>query len=478
MRALRCPPSSWPPQPNLASVLLLSLAACGSPEAPPIPPTNEIGPPPEASASCLPPFPTFAQENFLIADIQGGRSCTAYLEQDVCVLGIFRDCTDTRSQPREWQGKVETRLREEDGEPITTVTLDAFDPEGPNGPSPNCCTGELRQPEDAPPWALLRCGVNNCRNPNDDAHAGFYLERTGAQPEPYGEASTSHQAPRGVTGAVLVSATRELWLAGDALYAAELQGSSAPAQLSNENIHGLIAPPSGQVYVLTSTAVERWTPASRSVSDRSTLPATPRGMTLGDAGLAVFFRAGDQTRVQLRDPQNLATVLQDRTFSGRTDEIAALPGGGFALIIEGRLDLPRLADDLSERPPLEQPGGALKRFVLGPPDRLAFLAACSNVYPDTRCYFELDPASETLRRIGTPDRDPAVAVAFDPSFNLAILTDGRGEITVIDRVDWRPLFSARFGLQRPVTGLVGDPETGDFYAIDRDGESILRVVRR
>ncbi len=369
-------------------------------------------------------------------------------------------------------------MLQDNGEPITTVTLNAFDPEGPNGPSPTCCTGELRQPEGAPPWAYLRCGVNNCRNPNDDAHAGFYLERAGAQPEPYGEVGPTLQAPRGVKNAILVSATRELWTAGEGLHIVDPQGAAAPEQVSGEFVHRVINAPGDRVYVLTSTAVERWTPMSRSIADRGTLPAVPSEMALGESGLAVVFRSGDQTRVQLRDPQNLTTVLHDRTFTGRTTEIAAIPGGGFALIVEGRLDLPHLDADLSELPGLEQPGGELKRFIVGPPDRLTFLGECSDVYPDARCYFELDPQDGAVRRIGTPDREPAQGVAFDPSFNFAIISDARGEITVIDRVDWRPLFAAQFALGRPVTSLVSDPETGDFYAIDRGEVSALRVLRR
>src|SRR5262249_55091123 len=128
---------------------LCVLSACSSPQPPAIPDRETIGPPREASSECKPPTHMFAQDWFAIADLDIGSTCNAFIEQDECVIAIFRDCTDHDSTPpRSWQGAIGgppqldielIRTRETSGSIMSR--------------SPISCTGSLQDVTDQPVWA-------------------------------------------------------------------------------------------------------------------------------------------------------------------------------------------------------------------------------------------------------------------------------------------------------------------------------------
>jgi hypothetical protein len=82
----------------------LLLAACGADDAGLR--FADFPPPPPLALSCG-PAPTLGQREVLFADLDAGRSCRVFLEQDECALGIFDDCTTVDDARRDWFGTVE-----------------------------------------------------------------------------------------------------------------------------------------------------------------------------------------------------------------------------------------------------------------------------------------------------------------------------------------------------------------------------------
>src|SRR5262249_11798300 len=91
--------------PLVACVVACLLVACSSPPPPLIPSRDAIGPPREADRNCPISFERFAQAYFRIADLDRATSCIGYIEQDECILALFRDCT--YDHPRSWQGFID-----------------------------------------------------------------------------------------------------------------------------------------------------------------------------------------------------------------------------------------------------------------------------------------------------------------------------------------------------------------------------------
>ncbi len=106
------------------------LVACGSPPAPTFASFEER---PAAAEGCRPPFERLGPGFVGLEDLDTGRSCEAYLEQDECILGIFDDCTYSFEGRREWRGSVRTQRVEI--RPVFT----RFDPRDRR--SPSLCTG-------------------------------------------------------------------------------------------------------------------------------------------------------------------------------------------------------------------------------------------------------------------------------------------------------------------------------------------------
>lgn len=166
------------------AIAALFLAACPGPEAPIIPEQSVIGPPAPAGDHCPREAVTrFAQRWFRVADLDTGRECTGFIEQDECVVALFRDCTDPVSKPsRSWQGSIDK---------LKHITL-ARTTESANGimaRSPTECRGDLVLDLNEPinTWAKLVCKI-----PMGE-HGGFYFERIEEDIEPFARVDANEQ---------------------------------------------------------------------------------------------------------------------------------------------------------------------------------------------------------------------------------------------------------------------------------------------
>jgi hypothetical protein len=154
----------------LAGLGLLALA-CESPPGLPPPPDSRL-PPLESAAECD-PAPRFAQRWFWLTDLSRARSCPVFLEQDECVLAIYRDCTG--DDGRQWEGTIDgsrdvVRLR-----PLVASP-------GPEA-VPQVCSGALADRSAPGAWALLECQ-------GAVGHLGLHLEGVTDAPPVLGAGST------------------------------------------------------------------------------------------------------------------------------------------------------------------------------------------------------------------------------------------------------------------------------------------------
>lgn len=160
----------------------LFFAACSGPDAPIIPDQSVIGPPAAAGDHCPKEAVTrFAQRWFRVADLDTGRECTGFIEQDECVVALFRDCTDPISKPaRSWQGSID-KLKHLN---LARTTESA---NGVMARSPTECSGELtidvNEPIDT--WAKLTCKIPMGK------HGGFYFERIDEELPPFAHIDNS-----------------------------------------------------------------------------------------------------------------------------------------------------------------------------------------------------------------------------------------------------------------------------------------------
>src|SRR5262245_7532167 len=88
----------------LASAVMLLVACAPSPEAPlPLPAGSR---PPAPAGGCDIVRQDYAGY-YWFSDLETGRSCRVYLEQDDCVVAIFDDCTWPDAWgDRQWTGRV------------------------------------------------------------------------------------------------------------------------------------------------------------------------------------------------------------------------------------------------------------------------------------------------------------------------------------------------------------------------------------
>jgi hypothetical protein len=142
---------------------------CSAPPSLELADPEETGPPPPAAASCTPPFLNdIGQTMFLFADDNLGVTCRVFLEQDACVVAIFRDCADPT--PGEWQGRIdEDRL--------------TFCPVAPVGgssslDSADCCTGSIETPPGDAVWSSLKCASTQ----DSERHSTYLEEEVDTEP--------------------------------------------------------------------------------------------------------------------------------------------------------------------------------------------------------------------------------------------------------------------------------------------------------
>jgi len=164
---------------------LVLVAACESPGGPP-PPADSLLPPRESASSCgpsgMPLFPQLTSKpNGYMADLEEGGSCGIYLEQDDCVVAIFRDCTYYPGS-RQWIGTVHA-----DTTQISLTISPTYEP-APMLAGPQKCTGTFLDPSNPRASTTLTCEGNGTRQ-------GLYLERRDVTAKPFGEQVAEEQWP-------------------------------------------------------------------------------------------------------------------------------------------------------------------------------------------------------------------------------------------------------------------------------------------
>lgn len=439
---------------------------CGAPPAPAPPDLERIGPPPGAAAKCTPPWArNVGQAWYLLADLDEGVSCTAFLEQEDCVLGVFRDCTDLRTaERREWQGTI-------DGD--RKVRLTAVYPEGGvRAPrAPRCCDGVVED-HDGLLSASLACRRTDCENQNDLSHVGLYLERLepGASPEdallpPVRVAGTDGDPPARLLAS---GARRELWTltAGGALWVAPASGVSAAVRLSSvagEPVDLFASTAEDAVYAVGTLGITRIDPQTRAEGARFDGSVLAAAVT--SAGLLVAVERASGSRLVLLDPERLEEREGRDLPELRVSGLAALPEGAGGLAVLTAEGAPRLSS-VSASLELETAldlrtfanlgvGETVPRFAAALDARtVGFLGRCHDAATEARCYFEADLLAGTLRRVGVPDGAELVAmvhVAAASGPGRVYVASRDGLLTPILRASLSPRLQARV---RPASGLV------------------------
>jgi hypothetical protein len=468
----RAEPSLPSPLASLAarSACLLALAAiaCSSPPPPAIPPREEIGPPLPAANECFPPYTRFAQDWFVLADLDLGVSCRVFLEQDECVLGIFDDCTDPSATSRQWVGRIDSAMMRDQ------LELHIFEGTGAVlGRPPKCCSGELVDMA----WARLDCTLTaDCGNPNDKVHVGAVLEAENDD-GPFADVMQTEEfaTTAMLLDVALLPARRELWAIGtNAIFVHPLGGTSITIGNVGAAKRLVVAPDEGTAFVADGSQLLRIDTAQREVTQTFDVGSAIQLLEFSNFGIVVGETAGNETTLALHRRGNISTVDAE----GRLPKLAAIveiPGGtparAFVAAPVGG-DLIVLTSSLTMTGPavkLEKPARAL--FAVG--TSIGFLAECSDRSTELHCWFELDPMG-TIRRTGIPDIGPIMDAAWEESRDRMIFS-GESGLGVLDRAEWRPL------VQRRVPLAMGGPVAtagNDLYVLSPTGGAATRFTLR
>ena len=399
-----------------AAVLASGCGAAGAPES-----AAEPAPVPAADFLCS--RPGFAREvgqaRYRLVDMDQGQTCEVFVEQDECVLAIFRDCTDLARTKREWQGIATME------ETVRIAPLYPSEAEPPLR-TPICCEGPT--PVDEPPkWLLLDCRFTSCITANR-GHTGLYLVPSAPDRPALSVASTEQVATLSSGGADVRAAwdgvRDEAWMgwARGGLYVRPRTGSAAQVP----DVAGVshLAQDETTLFAADGSTVRRIDKATRIASPAKVLDRSVLAMERIAEGLLVGLQDGVSTRLLLLDPVSLESTAEV-TRPGTITGLATRPLGGVALATFDRSpQLSVLDATLSTVREIEM--GDLRDLGVdgvvpyGPrmiaADRVAFYARCYRGAPSRHCYFEhkLDadpdnPADRSIR-IGVPNETRIVDV--------------------------------------------------------------------
>jgi hypothetical protein len=458
--------------------LVLTLAACAAPDAPDIPGRDEIGPPPEAARPevCPPPYPmSFGDDWYLLADLDRGVGCVAFLERDECILGVFHDCTDDSQAPRQWRGILSTRA----GTPTATLFTehDPYDSGARLPLDPKCCVGAVAQDPDA--WARFTCAEKDCGNVNDLQHGGLYLERWSGPLDPAAGRVETLATPAG-THALAVAPGGRLWGLGPQTLFSRDPGAEAQVQATLTDGRALAAGPEG-VLVSDGDQVARadreplaWRPAGGRVE---ALAAHPAG------GWVAALDAGGAPRLARLDPSG--TVTATVTLPAAVTGLAG--GDGVYLTLTGDPRVLRVAADLGLSAAVDMAthlrltkAAVVPRAPTALPDgKVAFIARCHAESSKTHCIFESTvqdgvPLPEP-RRHPLAGLEVLQTVEHDPAARRLVGTSVDGVITVVERDTGRPRLGAQLRLAAPVVATAWDPAQARLYALLQGG-AMVQVI--
>jgi hypothetical protein len=426
-----------------------------------------IGPPREAAADCPPTLP-FAQAEFRIADLDRGKSCIGFLEQDECILALFRDCT--YDHPRSWQGSLDMRK----------VVLNAtYDPhQGVGARDPNECCGPLVTPMGEPPWAKLSCVIGGG---NATAHAGFYLERADEGVRPYyrfsPEAGVRLATPMTAIDGfapdfALLESARQLW----ALASGVGTGGNATGVYFGATTAAMLTRLATQLAapsVIRASRDERFilvadgsTVHRIDTQTRVDMPLTVSGgiveMEVIGGGLLVASNAPPHsTRLRMFAIDSLQPATDEKTIDGQVFGIIPLPTSttSIALVVFDSPEVSAIDANLA----------VVRTFMPYTEAPTAYALIDRNTLAlgyGTR-YLEVDlETNRSVLDLKLPESDVR-SLVFDPKKNAVIAGSRGGVIQVIDRAGMRPVLASSLALPDHGTAskLVYAPGSDQFYAL-------------
>ncbi len=418
----------------------LALLACSSPPPPTIPPRDVVGPPLPVANSCLPPYTTFAQDWFILADLDLGTSCRVFLEQDECVLGIYRDCTDPSPNPRQWVGAIDSAMMKDQ------LEFQIYEGNGTVvGRPPKCCNGRLIDLD----WARLDCHLTACDNVTDTIHVGAEIERE-VTPDPFATTAGTEMIASGPLGDfALLAAKRELWaITRNAIVVHPLGGTSSMLGSVTDAQHLALAPDEATAYVSDGSKLLRIDTVARTIVETVDLGSRIELLECSTRGVVAGTVDGDMMTVSIRRAGSLATVDAEATMP-RLLSIVDLPGGDsdrafLAAPASGHLAV--LTSTLAAGAGAPSVNTPVRALFTVDDDTIGLLAECSERSTAKHCWFEIDPLGGTIRRTGIPDIGDIVDAAYDATRDRVVFSGDRGGLAVLDRARWRPQVQRRVDL--------------------------------
>ncbi|MCK6547502.1 hypothetical protein L6R52_16760, partial [Myxococcota bacterium] len=472
------PRASVPRRGHASALVLSALTACSSPPPPVVPPRDVVGPPREAAIECTPPTAKFAQQWFRLADLDTGTSCEVFVEQDECIVAIFRDCTTPEPElQRSWQGTIdhdmEVALRRTRQSSASTPARTPID-----------CRGLLEKPADGPTWVKLHCRLmSGSADPVD--HRGLYLEAVPADAPvpplatigPAVSIATAGTHPEDWASDVAVlPAAGELWatIAGGAqdpatgLYvgrtsASRLEKLAAPTLAAPRTVRA--TKDEAWVFVSDDGALFRVNARTKEVAQTGSASEPIRDVAILDAGVLyateLMTRPVPSSRLVLIDPATLGTIAT-ATVAGVVLELVPVESSG---------DLALLAFEGEEQIAIVDASlRVIRRVELGDvPSALAFAhdrgeLAFAITAPQRLAVVDLATGQRTWE-LRVPEAGELRALWWDAERGL-LLTGARGGlVTAIDLEGRRPLVQSRLALDGTVSRLRPDPSTGVIWAL-------------
>lgn len=455
-------------------VLLMGLSlGCSDPGPPTIPPRSVIGPDRPAATTCFPPYSDFAQAPFVLADLNQGVSCEVYLEQDECVLGIFKDCTDLSPDPRQWIGTIDSNMMRD------MLEFAIVEGEGSViSQSPSCCRGELFDSR----WAMMDCALTNCSNTTDSVHVGTYLELIDETIPAWGAIGAVGFVDASGTVEEFVYVQKsppEIWaLTRNAVAVHEIGGVTQILQPTLMNGSRIVLADHGNTaYVADGSTLLRFDTQTRTIEESVDLGARIDVLAYSPNGIAVGIQEGTDTRLTLRRTADLNTVTADRLHP-RLNDITLVREGAMdatwvAAIEDEKLLVLTSSLSLSDDQPIVKPA----RKVYPVDDRVVgFLAQCSETSNKAHCYFEWRMDRGEVRRAGFPNVGDIRDIVVDPMRNAVLAVGTEPRLGILDRGQWRPLVQAQFEVMEG-NRLRRDDSTGDLILVSSNA-SFQRISPR
>jgi hypothetical protein len=447
----------------MRALLALSLIACSSPPPPTLPPRSEIGPDQPAATECFPPYNgSFAHDWFVLADLDLGVSCRVFLEQDDCVLGIFDDCTDPSPSSRQWVGKTSSEMTRD------RLQFQIFEGNGSVvGRPPKCCNGELIDGD----WSHLDCKLTACDNQTDQIHVGALLERETA-PAPFADPAGREELSSTVTirDFALLAAKREIWAVTQSEIVVQALGGATQVLDNVVDAELLVADPDERwVYVADGDTIMRIDVNAREQMESVDLGGPVEILEHTSRGILAGAVSGDTMMLSLHRRDDLTVIDASGTLP-RLAAVIEVPNGTsprafLAAPLEARADLVVLTSSLAIGSGAPNTERSPRAFVSVGGGAIGFLAECSERSTEQHCWFEVDLATNGVRRTGIPDIGDIIdAVHHAPSERVVF--SGPEGLGVLDRAAWRPLVQARVAIDGAgKLALFGS----DLYAAGRNG---------